>query len=135
AIVVTIIGLTSSGALLRLLKTPDEIFPLALTYLRIIFTGIIVMFGFNTISAILRGLGDSKTPLYFLIISTLINIVLDLVFILAFGWGVAGAAWATVIAQAVSFLLGQIYLYRSHELFRFNLKEMTFDRSLFRASI
>jgi putative MATE family efflux protein len=66
-----------------------------------------------------------------LILSTLLNIVLDLVFILSFGWGVAGAAWATVIAQAVSFLLSQIYLARRFELFRFDLKKITFDRTIF----
>ena len=131
ALVCTLLGLVSSKPLLKLLKTPAEIFPLAQTYLQIIIAGLIFTFGFNTISAVLRGLGNSKTPLYFLILSTLLNIVLDLVFILSFGWGVAGAAWATVIAQAVSFLLSQIYLARRFELFRFDLKKITFDRTIF----
>ncbi|NLW59240.1 MAG: MATE family efflux transporter [Firmicutes bacterium] len=131
ALVFTLLGLVTSKPLLKLLKTPAEIFPLAQTYLQIIIAGLIFTFGFNTISAVLRGLGNSKTPLYFLILSTLLNIVLDLVFILAFGWGVAGAAWATVIAQAVSFLLGQLYLARRFALFRFDLKKMTFDRTIF----
>ena len=74
----TIIGLLVSGPILRLLKIPDEVFTMPKTYLDIIFTGMIVMFGYNSISAILRGLGDSKTPLYFLIISTVVNIFLDL---------------------------------------------------------
>lgn len=127
----TVIGLAASGPILRLLKTPAEIFPLAKEYLNVIFIGIIVMFGYNSISAVLRGLGDSLTPLYFLIIATLVNIGLDLLFIRTFHWGVAGAAWATVIAQGVSLLLGLIYLRKTHELFTFNLKEMSFDRQLF----
>ncbi|NLM38207.1 MAG: MATE family efflux transporter [Firmicutes bacterium] len=131
ALVCTLLGLATSKPLLRLLRTPAEGFALAVTYLQIIFAGLIFTFGFNTISAVLRGLGNSKTPLYFLILSTLINIILDLVFILSFGWGVAGAAWATVIAQAVSFLVGQFYLTRRFELFRFDLKKMTFDRTIF----
>ncbi|NLC53669.1 MAG: MATE family efflux transporter [Firmicutes bacterium] len=135
ALIFTLLGLVTSKPLLKLLKTPAEIFPLAQDYLQIIFAGLIFTFGFNTISAILRGLGNSKTPLYFLILSTLLNIVLDLVFILVFGWGVAGAAWATVIAQAVSFLLGQFYLARRFELFRFDLKKIAFDWSIFRTTI
>ena len=131
----TIIGLLVSGPILRLLKIPDEVFTMAKTYLDIIFTGMIVMFGYNSISAILRGLGDSKTPLYFLIISTVVNIFLDLLFILVFEWGVAGAAWATVIAQGVSFILGIIYLNKTHDLFKFELKKMSFDRRLFNTSM
>ncbi|HBG16046.1 MAG TPA: MATE family efflux transporter [Firmicutes bacterium] len=135
ALAATIIGFATSGPILKLLRTPDEVFPMAKTYLDIIFAGIIVMFGFNSISAILRGLGDSKTPLYFLIISTLVNIGLDLLFIKVFNWGVAGAAWATVIAQGVSFLLGAIYLHKTHEFFSFNFKKMAFERQLFITSI
>ena len=131
----TALGLATSGPILRLLKTPAEIFPLAKEYLDIIFAGIIVMFGYNTISAVLRGLGDSLTPLYFLIIATVVNILLDLLFIKVFHWGVAGAAWATVIAQGVSFLLGLIYLHKTHELFVFNLKKISFDRRLFLAGL
>ena len=135
ALAATIIGFATSGPILKLLRTPDEVFPMAKTYLDIIFAGIIVMFGFNSISAILRGLGDSKTPLYFLIISTLVNIGLDLLFIKVFNWGVAGAAWATVIAQGVSFLLGAIYLHKTHEFFSFNFNKMAFERQLFITSI
>lgn len=131
----TAIGLATSGPILRLLKTPAEIFPLAKEYLDIIFAGIIVMFGYNTISAVLRGLGDSLTPLYFLIIATLVNIIFDLVFIKVFHWGVAGAAWATVLAQGISFLLGLVYLHKTHELFTFNPRKMTFNRGIFLAGL
>jgi putative MATE family efflux protein len=135
SIVVTIVGLIFSGPILTLIRTPEDIMPQAKTYLNIIFIGMIFMFGYNTISAILRGLGDSKTPLYFLVISTIINIILDLVFILVFDMGVAGAAWATVIAQAAAFLFGLYYLNKNHEVLRFKISRMTFDKELFSKSV
>ncbi|NMA92235.1 MAG: MATE family efflux transporter, partial [Firmicutes bacterium] len=130
SLIITVVGLLLSGPILTLLKVPADVYPLAKQYLNIIFIGITAMFGYNSISAILRGLGNSKTPLYFLIIATLMNIGLDLLFIIVFKWGVAGAAWATIIAQAFSFLIGIVYLNRTHELFRFNLREMKFDREI-----
>jgi len=135
AVLITGIGIIFSEPILRLLKTPPAILQLATTYLKIIFAGILATFGFNTISAILRGLGDSKTPLYFLIVSTIINIVLDLVFVLSFKWGVAGAAWATVIAQGVSVIFGLIYLRIQNEIFRFHWNRLTFDFLIFKQSL
>lgn len=135
SIIVTIIGLIFSRPILTLIRTPEDIMPQAQTYLNIIFIGMIFMFGYNTISAILRGLGDSKTPLYFLVISTIINIVLDLAFILIFDMGVAGAAWATVIAQAAAFLFGLYYLNKNHEVLRFKISRMKFDKELFSKSV
>lgn len=135
SIIMTALGLTFSGPVLRLLKVPEEVYPMAKGYLNIIFGGIIVMFGYNSISAILRGLGDSKTPLYFLIISTIINIGLDLVFVLVFKWGVEGAAWATVIAQGCSFLFGIYYLNMSHEVLKFRIRGLTFDSRIFKLSM
>lgn len=87
SIITTILGLLLSEKMLILIKLPKEIIPAAKLYLNIYFSGLIGLFGFNGISAILRGMGDSKTPLYFLIISNLINIGLDLLFILVFKWG------------------------------------------------
>lgn len=135
SIIVTIGGLLLSGPILTLIKTPVDIMPQAKAYLDVIFMGMIFMFGYNSISAILRGLGDSKTPLYFIIISTVINIILDYVFILAFHWGVAGAAWATVIAQGISFIFGIYHLNRTHEVLKFNIKSMKFDREIFKMSV
>jgi putative MATE family efflux protein len=135
SIAITILGLLFSGVILRILRTPPELMPQAKTYLNIIFAGIFSMFGYNSVSAILRGLGDSKTPVYFLVVSTIINTILDLVFVVVFKWGVAGAAWATVIAQACSFAFGIIYLNRTHDVIRFNLKTMKFDKNIFRLSV
>lgn len=88
--------------ILRLLQVPADVYPLMRTYLLIIYGGIAFTFLYNFYACMLRALGDSVTPLRFLAVSAVLNIVLDLVFILVFGWGVAGAAWATVISQAVS---------------------------------
>ena len=84
---------------LRLLNTPADIMDGALLYLRIVFGGIPVIMAYNLLASILRALGDSKTPLYAMIVAALINVVLDLLFVMGFHWGIAGAAAATVMAQ------------------------------------
>jgi putative MATE family efflux protein len=94
-----------------------------------------MMFGYNGTASVLRGMGDSKTPLYFLIISTILNIILVIVFIEVFKWGIAGAALATVIAQTVAFVLAIIYLNRYHELIHFSFKNIEFDRDIFIKSL
>ena len=135
SITVSIISIYFSEDIFRLLKLPEEIIPQAKVYFNIIMGGIIVSFGFNGISAILRGLGDSKTPLYFLIISTLVNIVLDLLFVMVFKWGIAGVAIATVISQAGAFVSAIIYLNRTHKIISFSFKNLFFDRDIFIKSI
>jgi len=135
AVVITIAGLLASRGLLKLLQTPEEIINDAATYLKIIFSGIIFMFVYNTISAILRGLGDSKTPLYFLIIASLLNIGLDILFVTAFKMGVEGVAWATIISQAVSATLCIIYVYAKVELLKIQPEDMIFDKDLFIKSV
>jgi len=92
-------------------------------------------FSYNTVAAILRALGDSRTPLYFLIVSSLLNIGLDLLFVLRFNLGVAGVAWATVISQAVSAVLSIIYVYKRVELLRFYPRDLVFDWELFVQSV
>jgi putative MATE family efflux protein len=134
-ILTTVIGLIISEPLLRLLALPEEIMPQALTYLRIYLSGNIIFFGFNGTSAALRGLGDSKTPLYFLIIATLVNIILVILFVAIFQWGVAGAAYATLIANGVAFALAIIWLNKTHKLIRIALGGLHFDRETFRQSI
>lgn len=131
----TALGLAFAGDMLEMLNTPAEIMPQALVFLRITFAGLIFLFGYNSLSAVLRGLGDSKTPLYFLIFSSLLNIVLVLLFVTVLHWGIAGSAWATVIAQAFSFLLAVIYLNRSHPVLKFRLKGFEFDREILKKSL
>lgn len=135
SVVVTIAGILLSKPIFKLTDLPDDVLPLAVTYFNIYMMGSIFAFGFNSISAILRGMGDSKTPLYFLIISTLLNIGLDFLFVLGFHWGVAGVAWATVISQAVALLCAIIYLNRTHEIFRVTWRKPEYDRSIMRKSL
>ncbi|MCX6326855.1 MAG: MATE family efflux transporter [Bacteroidia bacterium] len=134
-IIATIIGLIISEPLLRMLGLPEDIMPQAVQYLRIYLSGIIIFFGFNGTSAVLRGLGDSKTPLYFLIIATIANIILVLLFVGVFKWGVAGAAYATLIANGIAFGLAIYWLNKTHKLIRIAIKGLHFDREIFRQSI
>jgi len=135
SVVLTLVGIPLSDQIFRMIRLPEEIMPEATTYLSIYLSGLIAFFGFNATSAILRGLGDSKTPLYFLMISTLFNIGLDLLFILVFQWGIAGAAVATVISQAGAFLTAVVYLHKNHKLIDFNLPGWQFDRRIFWQSL
>ncbi len=91
--------------ILRLLHTPDEIFPITVTYLSVIFAGVPIVMAYNFLASVLRALGDSRTPLYAMIVASLCNIVLDLLFVIVFRWGVAGAAGATLIGQLLSALI------------------------------
>jgi len=135
SIIVTILGITLSGPIFRLINLPEDVMPQAIAYFNVYLTGMIFFFGFNGISSVLRGLGDSKTPLYFLVIATLMNIALDLLFVAVFKWGVVGAAWATVISQAGAFISGIIYLNRTHEVVKLNSLKLVFDRAIFRKSL
>jgi putative MATE family efflux protein len=133
--IASIAGLIFAGPILRLLALPDEIMPQATQYLRIYFSGIIIFFGYNGTSAVLRGLGDSKTPLYFLIIATVVNIVLDLLFVAVFKWGVAGAAYATLFANGIAFALAIYWLNKTHKLIRIGFRGLRFDGEIFWQSI
>lgn len=130
----TIAGLVFSEPLLRLLDLPEEIMPQATQYLRIYMSGILIFFGYNGTSAVLRGLGDSKTPLYFLIVATIANIILDLLFVAVFKWGVAGAAYATLASNGLAFALAIIWLNKNHKIIRIAINGLHFDREIFRHS-
>ena len=105
----TLLGVLLARPLLLLLSTPDEVIGDAIVYLRTTCCGIIFIATYNGVAATLRALGDSRTPLYFLIFSSLCNIGLDLLFVLCFNWGVFGVGFATVISQALSALVSLIY--------------------------
>lgn len=135
SLVLTVIGLVFSRSLLILTGIPPDVLPLATAYFNINAAGFIVMFGFNGVSAVLRGLGDSKTPLYFLIISTVVNIVLDLLFVLVFKWGVEGTAWATVLSQAGALVSMAVYLNQRHPVIRINFRRYQFDQEIFGKSL
>ncbi len=110
SIIITAVMLLVGKPLLLLLKTPESAFSETLSYLNICMAGTVFMFGYNAVCAILRGLGDSKRPLYFVMIAALINVVLDVVLVGKFNMGAAGAAYATIFAQAISFILSVYYL-------------------------
>ena len=105
SLLLSIIGRVFSRSILRLMGTPTDIFAGAETYMNIYFYGFFFLFLYNAFSAVFNALGDSKKPLYFLLFSSVFNIGLDLLFVGKFGWGIAGAAWATFIAQAISAVL------------------------------
>jgi len=110
SIILTILGSVFCKPLMRLLHTPENIFSDSALYLQIYISGIIFLFLYNTATAIFNGLGDSKTPLYLLIFSSIFNIILDLVFVIVFKMGVSGVAWATFIAQGISSILSIVCL-------------------------
>lgn len=124
AITVSIIGIVFCPALLRLLQTPETVIGDSIIYMRTSCAGILFIATYNGVAAMLRALGDSKTPLYFLIVSSIVNVVLDLVFVLVFEWGVFGVAFATIIAQATSALSCIIYAYHKVEYFRLTREQL-----------
>lgn len=132
---ISLIGLVATRPLLELLRTPEEIIPDAAAYMKVTFAGTIFLFGYNAVSGVLRGLGDSKTPLYFLVLSSILNIYLDILFVKNYGMGVAGAAYATMISQALSMIFCAIYAYTRIELFHFSLKDWVFDKEIFKDAI
>jgi len=135
SIVISIVGIIFSGPIFKLIQLPEEVFPYARIYLSIYLSGMIFFFGFNGTAAILRGLGDSKTPLYFLVISTITNILFDLLFVIVFKWGIAGVAIATVISQAGAFFTAIAYLNKTHQVVKLSISNLVFDREIFRQSI
>lgn len=135
SLVLSGLGIYFNEAIFRLIQLPEEILPDATLYMSIYISGLVFFFGFNGTAAILRGLGDSKTPLYFLVISTLTNIIFDLLFVIVFKWGIAGVAVATIISQGGAFITAIIYLNRTHEVLKFSLFRLKFDRAIFRQSL
>ena len=123
-ILFTAVGLGMVPFMLRLMKMPEEVMPEAITYLSIYFTGIIGLLLYNMGAGILRAIGDSQRPFYFLVICALTNIVLDLVFVLVFHLGVAGVALATILSQAVSAVLVIIILLRTESCVKVQLKKL-----------
>lgn len=135
SILITIIGILFADDIFVFLKLPAEILGQARLYMNIYLSGMVFMFGFNGVSAILRGIGDSKTPLFFLAISTFVNIAFDLLFVIVFKMGIAGAAIATVLSQAGAFIIAIIYLNKNHKIIQFAWKGLVFDKWIFRESI
>ena len=123
-----VIGLlVARPAYVHLVNVPEDYLELTLLYFRIYAVGLIFQFGYNIFSSILRAVGDSAATLYFLLIASVLNVVLDLVFVAGLKWGVAGAAIATDISQAASFIAAYVYMTRKYPVFRFALSEYRWD--------
>lgn len=131
-IMAALIGIILAVPLLKFMKTPDEILPLAAVYLRIYFCGVPLLALYNFSAAILRGVGDTKHPLFFLTVAGILNVLLNLLFVLVFHWGVAGVALATVISETLSCYLTIRFLVRSKSDYRLDLKQIRFYRKPFR---
>ena len=127
SVVMTLIVCVFCRQILIAMRTPEDIIQGAYSYIYVIFLGIPATYLYNLLSGIIRSLGDSKTPLFFLIISSIINIILDLFLIIYMHMGVAGAAWATVIAQAVSGILCLIYMRKKYSVLKFESDELKVD--------
>jgi len=130
--VLTVVMLVANPYILRLLVSDPLAYPETLKYTNICMAGLIFIFGYNAVSAVLRGMGDSRHPLMFVAIAAALNIGLDALFCGPFGWGAAGAAWATVISQGVSFLLSVLFLRRKKFIFDFRLKSFRVDQEIAR---
>ena len=131
----SIIGVAMTPAMLRFMKTPDEVFGESSTYLTIYFSGMVGLLFYNMGSGILRAVGDSKRPFYYLVVSATINIVLDLLFVIKFNMGVAGVAYATIIAQGISATLTLLTLLRTSSCVRLELKKIRIHLPILRQII
>lgn len=126
AVFMAIVIIVAQGWILDALNVPRESYEMAGEYLIICAAGLFFTAGYNLVSAVLRGMGDAKRPFIFIGIASVVNLVLDIVFTGFWGWGVAGAAWATIIGQAVSFIFSIYYLYRHRAEFGFDFKRESF---------
>lgn len=130
-----VFGLLFSRKILELMSTPPEILDDATSYLRIIFGGLFFTFIYNIYASTLRSMGNSNVSLYFLIVSALLNIIMDLLFVAQWELGVEGAAWATVIAEAFAALFCIIYVRVKIPILKFHPQEFVFDKLLFRQTV
>ena len=128
----TIVGIAGVRPMLRMMSTPDDVIPEAVTYLKIYFTGISGLLIYNMGSGILRAVGDTARPLFFLILTSMLNIALDLLFVLAFHMGIVGVAWATVLAQLISAVLVLTLLTRADDIYYLSWKDLRLDSGMLR---
>lgn len=131
----SLFALVYSERIFLLLDLPTHLLDKATTYFNIYMSGLVLFFGYAATTAILRGLGDSKTPLYFMIFSTLLNITLDLFFVYVLGFGVAGVAYATIIAQGVALIAISFYVHHKNVHLRISWSTIRFDFDIFKKAI
>lgn len=134
-IIISALGILFSKEIFLLLKLPNELIEQADIYLKFFLIGLTFSFGFNATSSALRGIGDSRTPLYFLVFSTILNIILDLLFVIVLEMGISGAALATVISLFITFVALLIFLRRKKSLLCISIKKICFDNEIFKKSL
>jgi putative MATE family efflux protein len=130
-ILLAVIGILFAESFFHLMKTPEDVIPEAVRYFRVYMCGTPFFVTFNSFLSIMRGMGDSKRPMMLVLFTAILNIILDLLFIIFFKWDVEGAALATVSAQGIGVLLAVVYVHKRHPLLSMKRKDMTFDRRLF----
>ena len=135
SIVISALGIGLASQLLRWMNTPEELLADSTLYLRIYFAGILFVFIFNVGSSILRAVGDSKNPLYYLIACCFINIFLDLLFVIVFHLGVAGVAYATFLSQAISALLVTHKLMTSHSILTLKIRDIRLHKNVLKSQL
>ena len=134
-VILSLTGIIFAEPVFRLTNTPEEVIPQAVAYFRIYIGGTFLFVTFNSIISILRGVGESVRPMIFILITTILNILLDLLFILVFKWGIEGAARATVIAQGIGMCVALAYVNNTHPLLSIKKQDMLFDGKLFKESL
>lgn len=134
-IALSIAGIIFAEPIFRLTNTPEEVIPDAVAYFRIYIGGTFLFVTFNSIISILRGVGESVRPMIFIFITTVLNIILDLLFIVGFGWGIEGAARATVIAQGIGMCVALGYVNNTHPLLSIKKQDLLFDMKLFKEGL
>ncbi len=132
SVIFTVVGIPMAKPILRWMGTPEDVFPDAAKYLQIYFAGISGLLIYNLGSGILRSVGDSKRPLYFLIFTSILNIVLDVLFVVVFHAGIAGVAWATIISQFLSAILILVLLSTANDVYRLTWHDLHMDPKLLR---
>ena len=134
-VILSIAGIIFAEPVFRLTNTPEEVIPQAVSYFRIYIGGTFLFVTFNSIISILRGVGESVRPMLFILITTVLNIAFDLLFILVFKWGIEGAARATVISQGIGMCIALAYVNNTHPLLSIKKQDMLFDWKLFKESL
>lgn len=134
-IILSIAGIIFAEPVFRLTNTPEEVIPQAVVYFRIYIGGTFLFVTFNSIISILRGVGESVRPMLFILITTVLNIAFDLLFILVFKWGIEGAARATVVSQGIGMCIALAYVNNTHPLLSIKKQDMLFDWKLFKESL
>ena len=130
-ILLSILGYFFAETFFQIVHTPEEVLPEAVRYFRIYILGTFLFITFNSIISILRGIGDSTRPMFFILTTAILNVVLDLLFIICFKWDIEGVAFATIIAQGIGLGISLIYIHKKHSILSIRKKDLIFDWKLF----